>query len=326
MMKTDSLIMKPKVLITNRVPEEHLAPLLHWTDIIQGPSGTALMPRAEVLRQAPEVAAIINQAELKTDRELLDHAPRLKIIASVSIGVDHLDIPLLNERGIWATNVPDTFVASAADCTIALMLAVGRRLLEADRYVRGGDWRTDGFQPGRWDGISFAGKTMAIIGFGKIGRAVAERAAAFGMRIRIHDPMCVEDPRYGGLDEVLGEADVCSLHLPLLPSTRHLINRDKLALLPRGAILLNLARGGVLCEDSLVEALQSGHLYGAGLDVFENEPDPNPGLLSLSQVVLTPHIGGGTRESRHQARLTCAENVARVLKGQPPLNPVNRPG
>ncbi|MCC5808042.1 MAG: hypothetical protein JJU00_17070 [Opitutales bacterium] len=314
--------MKPKVLITNRVPEDHLAPLLGWTEIIQGPGGGALMPRGEVLRLAPDLDAIINQAELKVDRELLEKASRLKIVANVSIGIDHLDTEALGAAGVEATNVPDAFVESAADCALALLLCVARRILEADAYVRSGAWPRDGFQPGRWDGALLAGKTIGIVGFGKIGRGVARRAGAFGMQVRVHDPACTDDSRHLPLDELLATADVLSLHLPLLPSTRGLIDGTKLALLPKGAVVLNLARGGVLREDALVAALKSAHLGGAGLDVFENEPRPHPALVDMPNVVLTPHIGGGTRESRRQARLLCAENVARVLKGQRPLTPV----
>jgi glyoxylate reductase len=317
--------MKPKILITNKVPEDHLEPLLGWTDIIYGPAGGSLMPREEVLRQDPALAAIINQAELKVDTELLERFPKLKIIASVSIGLDHLDIPLLNDRGIWASNVPDAFVGSAADCAMALLLNVARRIREADIYVRSGDWKRDGFQPGRWDGMNLEGKTLGLVGFGKIGQAVARRAEAFGMSILIHDPAHKGDPRHRDLDTLLAGSHVLSLHLPLLPTTRGLIDAKKLALLPPDAIVLNLARGGVLSDAALVDALKSGHLSGAGLDVFENEPTPHPELIAMPQVILTPHIGGGTRESRRQARLLCAENVARVLKGEKPVTPVNQP-
>jgi len=318
--------MKPRILITNKVPEDHLEPLLGWTEILYGPAGGALMPRAEVLRLAPQLDAIINQAELKVDAELLDRAPRLRVIANVSIGLDHLDLTLLTSRGIWTTNVPDHFVASAADCTFAILLSLVRRIVEADRYVRSGRWARDGFQPGQWDGMLLEGKTIGIVGFGKIGRGVARRAEAFGMRVCLHDPACTYDPHYRPLDDLLREADVLSLHMPLLPSTRGLFGREKLALLPKGAVVLNLARGEVLQESALVEALQSGHLAGAGLDVFENEPNPHPALLEMPNVVLTPHVGGGTRESRRQARLLCAENVARVLRGEQPLTPVNQIG
>lgn len=315
---------KPKVLITNCIPEDHLAPLLGWTEIIQGPPNGALMSREAVLAHAPELDAIINQAELKVDRELLERAPRLKIIASVSIGTDHLDTDALAKADVVATNVPDAFVESAADCALALLLCVARRIIEADAYVRSGAWSGDGFQPGRWDGALLAGKTIGIVGFGKIGRGVARRAEAFGMRVCVHDPACGDDPRHRSLDDLLAVSDVLSLNIPLLPSTRGLIDADKLARLPKGAIVLNLARGGVLRDDALVDALKSGHLSGAGLDVFENEPCLHPELPDLPNVVLTPHIGGGTRESRREGRLLCAENVARVLKGQPPLTPVRK--
>lgn len=315
---------RPKVLITNRVPDEHLEPLLGWADILQGSSPMNLMKREEVLQSPKDLQAIINYAELHVDDELLSTFPNLKIIASASIGIDHLNIPLLDTRGIWATNVPNAFVTSTADCAMGLLLTVARRIGEADSYIRSGRWAEEGFQPGRWDGLLLEGKTMGIIGFGKIGRAIARRAEAFGMKIRYYNRSHSIDPRYGDLVDVLQMSDVCSLHVPLSAETRGMMDASKLALLPRGAILLNLSRGGVVDEKALVKVLQSGHLAGAGLDVFENEPKPHPGLLEMNQVVMTPHIGGGTRESRQEARLLCAENIARALKGHRPLTPVNK--
>lgn len=310
-------------MITNQVPDEHLEPLLGWTEIIQGYSSINLMKRHEVLQCPSDIQAIINYAELKVDQGLLDNFPQLKIIASASIGIDHLNLNLMEARGIWATNVPNAFVNSTADCTMGLLLMVARRIGEADLYVRAGEWEKDGFQPGRWDGILLEGRTIGIIGFGKIGRALARRAEAFGMNVRFYNRSKSMDPRYGELDDVLQCADVCSIHVPLRPETRSIIDADKIAMLPKGAILLNLSRGGVVNEPALINALQNGHLAGAGLDVFENEPKPHPKLLKMRQVVLTPHIGGGTRESRRDARLLCAENVSRVLKNHPPLTPVS---
>ena len=287
--------MLKRVLITNHVPEEHLAPLAGLAEIIMGPAGGPLMPRAEVLRLAPELDAIINQAELRVDAELLDAAGRLKIIASVSIGTDHLDLPLLTQRGIWATNVPDAFVESVADCGLALLLNLARRIRAADAYVRSGRWAGDGFRPGVWDGLLLSGKTIGIVGFGKIGQAVARRAEAFGMRVVFHNRSGAGDPRYRELDGLLAESDVVSLHAPLLPSTRGLFDARRFSLMKPGAILINLSRGGLVQDRALLEALKSGRLAGAGLDVFENEPNPDPEFLTLENVILTPHIGGGTR-------------------------------
>ncbi len=311
----------PLVLITNAVPPEVLAPLAGVAEVILGPGGGDLMPRDEVLRLAPRLSGIINQAELRVDAELLDAAPRLQVVANVAIGVDNLDLPLLRARGIVATNVPEAFTESTADCAIGLMLAVARRLVEADRFVRAGQWR--GFQPGRWDGLLLAGKTLGLVGYGRIGQAVERRALAFGLRVIHFDPRSDGSaPGYRPLEDLLAESDLVSLHVPLTPDTHRLLDAARLGRMKRGACLLNVARGRVVDESALVAALESGHLAGAGLDVFEDEPRVHPALLQMPQVVLTPHLGGGTRESRAEARRLCAENVAAVLRGRPPLTPV----
>lgn len=182
--------MMKRVLITNAVPEDALEPLAGLAQVIQGPAGGRLMPRETVLRYAPKLDGIINQAELTVDKELLDAAPSLKIVANVAIGVDNLDLDLMAQRGVWATNVPDAFVASTADCAFALILNLLRKINAADRYVRSEQWAVDGFQPGIWDGLLLAGKTLGVIGYGRIGKAVAQRARAFDMRVLYHNHWC----------------------------------------------------------------------------------------------------------------------------------------
>jgi glyoxylate reductase len=318
--------MKPQVLITNHAPDDHLEPLLGFADILKGPSGGPMCTREEVLALAPELDAIVNQHELAVDRELLAASPRLKIVANVAIGFNNMDIPAMNEAGVWGSNCPGVFAGAAADHTLALLLAVARRLTEADAYCRSGQWEKDGFQPGPWDGILLAGKVMGIVGFGQIGQAVAKRAEAFGMRVIFHDPSKSADPRHRELDALLGKADVVSLHVPLTARTKHLINSKTVGLMKHGAILLNLARGPVVDEKALAQSLRSGHLLGAGMDVAENEPRLHPGLIGHPRVVFTPHVGGGTVESRKEARLTCARNVAAALRGKDPPNAINQPG
>lgn len=313
--------MKYRVLITNRIPDEILAPLEAIAEIIHGPSGGDLMPRAEVLRHAPEVDAIINQAELKVDAELLSTAPKLKIVANVSLGADNLDLDLMSARNVHATNTPDAFADATADATLGLLLSAARRLAEADRYIRTGKWK--GFQPGIWDGTLLRGKILGIIGFGAIGRAVAERARAFGMKIIFHNRTASSDPSYRSLETLLGESDFISLHTPLNAESKKILNENTLRLVKRGAFLINMARGKVCDEAALVQALKDGRLSGAGLDVFENEPAIHPELLTLENVVMTPHLGGGTRESRAAARETAVGNVLAVLSGRTPLTPLN---
>jgi glyoxylate reductase len=316
----------PKVLITNDVPDDVLQPLVGIADMIKGPAGGPLMPRAEVLRLAPELEGIINQTELRVDAELLAAAPKLKIVANVAIGFDNLDVSLMQSHGVWATNVPDAFTDSTADCTLGLLLGVVRRLVLADRYVRSGRWSDDGFQPGTWDGMQLRGKTIGIVGFGQIGQAVARRAEAFEMSILQHDPLYADASNYRELAALLTEADIVSLHVPLLAGTRHLIDASALAQMKPEAILINMSRGPVVDEQALAAAITGRRLAGAGLDVFENEPQVHADLLASDRVVLAPHIGGGTRESRIAARRLCAENVALVLRGERPKTPVNDAG
>ncbi len=311
------------VLITNTVPPDVLESLHGLAHVIQGPSGGDLMTRDEVLRLAPELDAIINQGELRVDAELLEHAPRLKIVANVAIGYNNLDVEKMARRGVWATNTPEAFAESTADCTLGLLLCVTRFLVKGDRYVRSGAWNS--FQPGVWDGVLLAGKTLGIVGYGRIGEAVARRASAFGMNIIYYRRQVQADPGYRALDDLLRQSDFVSLHTPLTPETHHLMNAERLALMKPGSYLINMARGPVVDEVALVEALQSGHLAGAGLDVFENEPAVHPALPLMENVALLPHIGGGTQEARRASRLLCVQNVANVLRGELPITPVNQP-
>ncbi len=315
--------MKFKVLVTNRIPDAILAPLADIAEIIHGPEGGDLMPRTEVLEHLPEVDAVINQAELKVDLEILDAGKKLKIIANVSLGYDNLDLPLMTSRHVWAANVGDVFTEATADATLALLLSVARKVGEGDRYIRAGRWK--GFQPGLWDGLLLSGKTFGIVGYGRIGEAVERRALAFGMNVIHTRRQPTGKKGFRELEALLSESDVVSLHLPLTPQTHQLLNAKTLAQMKPGAILINMARGKVVEESALVDGLLSGRLGGAGLDVFENEPAVHPALLKLVNVVMTPHLGGGTRESRAAARSMAVENVRRVLLGETPVTPLNSP-
>ena len=317
--------MTKKVLITNAVPPDVLEPLAGLAQVIQGPAGGRLMSRESVLRYAHELDGIINQAELNVDKELLDAAPRLKVVANVAIGVNNLDLDLMAQRGVWATNVPDAFVASTADCTLALILNLLRKINAADRYVRSGQWLHDGFQPGIWDGLLLAGKTLGVIGYGRIGKAVAQRAKAFDMRVIYHNSTPSEQETYRALDDLMAEADVITVHTPLTVHTHHLISAARLERMKPSAFLINMSRGAVVQEEALVDALVEGKIAGAALDVFEFEPAAHPALLQMENVCLTPHIGGGTRESRWAARRLCAQNIAAVLQGNRPITAVNNP-
>lgn len=317
--------MKPRVLVTLKMPEAHLSPLDGVAEMVMATEEWNMMPRTEVLRLAPEMDAIITQGELQVDGELLEAATQLKIVANVAIGIDNFDTDAMASRGVWATNAPSSFTDCTADCAMALLLALARKIPEGHAYVTSGRWESDGMQPRRWEGVLLAGKTMGIVGYGEIGKAVAGRAKAFGMQVIFNRARPDSDPAHRDLDTLLAEADVVSLHIPLTSQTRGLIDAAALARMKPGALLINLARGKCVDEAALAAALRSGHLGGAGLDVFENEPRVHPELLEMPNVVLAPHIGGSTVESRRDARLLAAENVALVLAGKAPKTPVNAP-
>lgn len=315
--------MKPKVLVTLKVPLSHLAPLEEIAEIIMPDYEPNVMPYSEVMEKITDCSAVICQGELRIDDKLLKAAPHLKIAANISMGIDNLDLDALTRRGIQATNAPDAFVESTADFTLALILSISRHLVKGDAYVRSGNWEQDGFQPTRWEGILLQGRTLGLIGYGQIAKAVEKRALSFGLQV-IHTRTTPDKhPHYRSLEELLGESDIVALHVPHTPDTHHLINQQTLALMKPGSILINVARGKVVNESALVEALKNGHLGGAGLDVFENEPAVHSELCKLSNVVLAPHIGGSTLDDRRRGRLQAAENVARILAGEPPLTPLN---
>ncbi|MCW5549277.1 MAG: D-glycerate dehydrogenase [Opitutaceae bacterium] len=313
----------PLVLVTATVPRACLAPLKKIARIVTCSGGGNTPLRAEVLRLAPKLSAIISQGELQVDAELLARAPGLRIVASASVGVDKLDLGLMARHGVYATNAPDYFVEATADFTLGMIIALLRRLPKADRYVRAGQWRS--FQPGAWDGRLLRDKTLGLVGYGAIGRAVARRAAGFGLKVIHYQRTRTAAPGYTPLNSLLARADIVSLHVPLNQDSRGMIGAAQLRKMKRGACLVNISRGPVLDEAALIKALASGRLSGAALDVFADEPRVPLALRRRDNVVLTPHMGGGTRESREQSCLTCARNVALVLAGRRPDNLQNLP-
>jgi glyoxylate reductase len=312
---------KPIVLITNSVPDDVLEPLTGIAEVRMGPSGGPLMPRKELLDQLPELTGIVNQAELRVDDEVVSLGKNLRIVANVAAGFDNLNPALLAEHGIWASNTPGVFDLPVAEYAIASILVVLRRLVAADRFVRAGQWKA--VEPGPWDGRLANGKTLGIVGFGGIGRAVARIAEGLGMRVIFYNRSDRGDPRQVDLGRLKAEADVVTVHVPHTPETERMIDRSFFAEMKRGAVFANSARGRVVDEDALIEALETGHISGAALDVFPEEPRVNPRLTAMGNVLLSPHLGGATVESRSESRLLAIRNVAEVLKGNPPLTPVN---
>ncbi len=278
-------------------------------------TGGGNLPRSEwpLLSDAD---ALLPTPRERITAEVLAAAPRARIVASHSVGVDHVDLAACRARGILVTNTPDVLTDATADLAWALVLAVARRLREGEALVRSGAW--DGWKPRELLGVSLAGKTLGIYGFGRIGRAVAKRAEAFGMNVVSFDRGGSEAEFEG----FLSKADVLSIHAPLTEETRGRFGEKEFLRMKEGAILVNTARGPIVDEEALAAALHSKHLLGAGLDVHAREPRIEAALLGLSNVVLLPHLGSATVETRlAMARLACTE-IVRFFKGEPPLHPV----
>jgi len=315
-------LMKPNVLITLETRAENLSALDGIADVEQWLSGGSMMPREEVMKRISGLTAILAQGELRIDAELLDAAPHLRIVANGSVGFDNFDLDLMTQRGVWATNAPDSFTDATADMTFALLLAYARSVPVFDRRIREGKWTE--ILVGPMDGMVLSGKTLGIVGFGKIGRGVARRAEAFGMNVLFYDPVFQAEERFRPLDELLPAADIVSVHVPLTVDTHHLFNEARFKQMKQGAVLINVSRGPVVHESALISALESGHLGGAGIDVFENEPNVPDALRKLENVVLSPHLGGCTRESRNHSRKLAAANIAAVLRDEQPPSALNK--
>jgi glyoxylate reductase len=285
------------------------------------------LTREELMIAGREADGLLTMLTETVDRELLDACPRLRVVANCAVGYNNIDIAACTERGILVTNTPGVLTETTADLTFALLLASARRIVEADGYLRAGEWQS-------WSlmlltGTDVHGKTLGIVGFGRIGQAVARRARGFGMRIIYTGGSGAADvaaelgAKRVKLPELLRSADFVSLHVPYGPSTHHLIGEAELAMMKPGAHLINTARGAVVDEQALIAALTSRRIAGAGLDVFTDEPDVPALLAELDNVVLTPHIGSATVETRTRMAVMAASNLVAVLKGEPPLNPVN---
>ncbi|MCP2257941.1 Lactate dehydrogenase [Streptoalloteichus tenebrarius] len=284
--------------------------------------------RAELLAGVPGAVAVVALLTERIDAELLDAAgDQLRVVANVAVGFDNVDVAEAARRGVVVTNTPGVLDEATADLAFGLVLAVARRIVEADRFLRtGAPWS---WAPTMFTGLDVsAGATLGIVGLGRIGTAVARRARAFRMRVlatgrRAHGPEAAAlGVRPSTMDELLERSDVVSLHCPLTPDTHHLIDGAALARMRRTAILVNTARGPVVDEAALVEALRDGVIAGAGLDVFEDEPEVHPGLLELDNVVLVPHIGSAGLATRDAMGVLAVDNVAAVLSGRAPLTPV----
>jgi glyoxylate reductase len=280
-------------------------------------------PTRDVLvAEARDAEVLVPTYVDRVDAALLDALPRLRLVASYGVGTNHLDLDACRRRGVTVTNTPGVLTDATADHTFALLLAAARRVAEGDRLVRRGGWLEN--DPSFFLGTNVSGKTLGLVGFGRIGQAVARRARGFEMPILYAAPREADfaGARRVPLDVLLVESDFVSLHVPLTPGTDGLLGAEAFARMKPGAILVNTARGPIVDDRALADALRSGRLAAAGLDVFRDEPRVPPELLGLENVVLTPHLGSGTRETRAAMASMVSEEVVRFAAGASPLHPV----
>jgi lactate dehydrogenase-like 2-hydroxyacid dehydrogenase len=318
---------KPKLLSTHPLFETVRAFLDEHFEMEYWP-GPREIPLNEFHARVHDKDGLICMISEKVNADLLAHAPRLKVAATISVGFDHIDLAACTRHSVVATNTPGVLDETTADLAWILLMAVARRLPEAIALAQSNAW--EGWDLGQLCGADVWGKTLGIIGFGRIGQAVARRAAGFRMKILYFNPHTagpeVEHElgaEFASLDRLLAESDFVTLHVPLLPSTRHLISSAELAKMKPSAFLINTARGPVVDEEALVRALDAHTVAGAALDVYEHEPKIHPGLLGRNNVVLTPHIGSASLETRTRMAMLAGENVWALFSGRCPPNMLN---
>jgi len=325
----DPKIPQPKITVTGRIPDAGL-------DLLRSIDGSdvwawmddAVIPTEVRNEQLADADAAVTLLTDRVDDDFLAAAPKLRIVANVAVGYNNIDVEACTRRGVIVTNTPGVLIDATADLAMGLVLMSTRRLGEGERLIRSGTaWQWSMFM---MLGTGLQGRTLGIVGMGGIGEALATRARAFGMRIVYHNRRNVDaeveqrlDAQRVDFDELLATSDIVSLNCPYSEATHHLIDAAALAAMKSTAFLVNTARGPIVDEAALVEALGNGVIAGAALDVFENEPTVHPGLLSLDNVVLVPHLGSATVETRAAMATTAASNVVEVLAGRTPHNPVS---
>ena len=317
--------MPEKILVTREIPEAGLR-------LLEGFDVTVLSERPperdELLGAVVGANGILSTVTEKMDAELMDAVGEdLKVIANMAVGYDNIDLGAAKKRGIVVTNTPEVLTETTADTAFMLLLAAARRLGEAERLLRSGRW--DAWGPKQLLGPDVWGKKLGLVGLGRIGQAVVRRSLGFGMEVLYYDQYRNESAeeelgaRYLALDDLLSESDFISVHTPLTPETRHLIGERELGLMQATAVLVNTSRGPVVDEGALADALAERRIFAAGLDVYEEEPKVHPKLLELENVVLAPHIGSASIETRDKMAMLAAENLRAVLSGEPAKTPVD---
>ncbi len=320
------MVERKKVLVTRDLPGDALSQLKGVSDFLIEPP-TQPLSRERLLEVIPKADALICLLSETIDQTVMDRAKNLKVISNYAVGYNNIDLEYATQKGIYVTNTPDVLTEATADLAWALMLAAARRVVEGDKMVRSGNFK--GWTPDLLLGSEVYGKTLGVIGLGRIGSAVIKRAKGFGMPViywsREKKTGFKEqlDLEYMSLPELLKKADFISVNVALTPQTRHLIGQKEFSLMKKNAIIVNTARGPIIDEEALAEALKTGLIKAAGLDVYENEPDINPELRELDNVVFTPHVGSGTEETRAKMAQMVVDDVLLVLKGQKPLHAIN---
>lgn len=321
--------MKPKLFMTREIPERGLKKIREQFEVDLWPE-EAPPPKDVIIERVRDKDALVSLLTDPIDAEVMDSAPNLRIVAQYAVGFDNIDVKAATERGIYVTNTPGVLTETVADFAFALLLAVARRVVEADHYVRSGQWKV-AWHPLMMLGTDVHGATLGIVGMGRIGQAVARRAKGFGMKILYYDVLeRPEIEREVGakrvdLETLLRESDFVSLHVPLLPETHHMIGERELKMMKPTAFLINTARGKVIDQAALYRALKEGWIAGAALDVFEQEPiPPDDPLLQLKNVVLAPHAASASIETRSRMADIVAENLIAFKEGKVPPTLVNK--
>ncbi len=320
--------MKPRVFVSRRIQESAIEILKRQCEVEVYDSEYPV-PRDLLIKGLEDKDAALILLSERIDKEVLERAKRLKVLSTMSAGYDHIELKEATAKGVYVTNVPGVLTDAVAEFAIALVFAVARRIVEADRFVRNGMWKI-AWSPTLMLGSGIVGKTLGIVGLGAIGQAIAKRARGLGMKViyysrtrkpRVEDELGIS---YAPFEEVLSKADFLVLSVALTPETMKMIGQEELKAMKKSSYLVNISRGQVVDEAALAKALKEGWIAGAALDVFEKEPiDADNPLLELSNVVLTPHIGSATLEARKRLAETAAENIISLLKGVAPSNLLN---
>lgn len=318
---------RSRVLVTREVFDETISYLSEYCDVESNQEDVALQPDVLARRLADKDGIVCSLTD-RVDSALLEHCPKIKVVSNIAVGYNNIDVPACTARGIMVTNTPGVLDDSTADFAWTLMLGAARRITEVERCVREGDWK--GWRLKQWLGTDVHHATLGIVGMGRIGQTIAKRAAGFDMRVLYHNRTRVAEDierrlnaSWVSLDALLREADFVVLQMPYSPETHHMIGAAELAKMKPASILVNSTRGGVVDDAALIDALKKKTIRAAGLDVFENEPNLNPGFLELDNVVLAPHVGSSTEATRRAMAMTAAKNAVAALSGERPPNLIN---